>query len=58
MFTLQAPIQDPNFMGFCQGDDDKLLPGDFDADGRSDLVCRKDGGAEYQIALSGQWLLE
>ena len=38
-------------MGFCY--EDELLMGDFDADGRSDLVCRKDGGAEYQIALSG-----
>ena len=40
------------FIGFCY--DHELLTGDFDADGRSDLVCRKDGGAEYQIALSGR----
>ena len=31
----------------------KLLTGDFDADKRSDLVCRKNGGMGYQIALSG-----
>ena len=30
-----------------------LLTGDFDADKRSDLVCRKNDGMEYKIALSG-----
>ena len=50
-FHYQASIQDPNFIGFCY--EDELFPGDFDADGRSDFVCRKDGGSEYQIALSG-----
>ena len=49
---MQAPVEDPNFMGFCN--DHELLTGDFDADGRSDLVCRREGGAEYQIALSGE----
>ena len=47
----QAPIQDPNFLGFCY--EDELFPGDFDADGRSDIVCRMTGGSQYQIALSG-----
>ena len=27
--------------------------GDFDADGRSDLICRIQSGAQYIIALSG-----
>ena len=39
-------------MGFCY--EDELMTGDFDEDGRSDLVCRKDGGEKYQIALSGR----
>ena len=30
-----------------------MFTGDFDADKRSDLVCRRDDGMEYQIALSG-----
>ena len=49
--NLQAAIQAPNFPGFCH--EDELLTGDFDADKRSDLVCRKNGGYQYQIALSG-----
>ena len=28
--------------------------GDFDTDGRSDLMCRMQGGAKYLIALSGK----
>ena len=45
---------DPNFAGFCYSEDgNQLYPGDFDADGRSDLLCRISGGTEYQIALSG-----
>ena len=32
----------------------RLLTGDFDADKRSDLVCRMNGGSQYKIALSGE----
>ena len=28
--------------------------GDFDADGRKDLVCRVNDGEKYQIALTGK----
>ena len=28
--------------------------GDFDADGRKDLLCRKNKGDKYQIALTGK----
>ena len=28
--------------------------GDFDADRRKDLVCRKNKGERYQIALTGE----
>ena len=28
--------------------------GDFDADGRNDLVCRVNEGGKYQIALTGK----
>ena len=55
-FTLQAAINDPNFIGFCHESTNRLLTGDFDADKRSDLVCRINGGSQYKIALSGECL--
>ena len=49
---LQAPIEDSNFPGFCNGTNDMIHVGD--ADGRKDLVCRKNKGERYQIALTGE----
>ena len=51
-------MSDPNFPGFCHDADNEgheVLMGDFDADGRTDLVCRMQGGAHYLIALSGKF---
>ena len=52
---MQAPIEDPNFTGFCNGTNDMIHIGDFDADGRKDLVCRMNNGEKYYIALTGEW---
>ena len=54
MYLFQAPTDDPNFPGFCKGTNDMIHVGDFDADGRKDLVCRKNKGERYQIALTGE----
>ena len=50
---FQASIKDPNFPRFCNGTNEKIHVGDFDADGRSDLVCRMNNGEKYCIALTG-----
>ena len=31
--------------------------GDFDADGRKDLVCKKNNGEKYYIALTGKLII-
>ena len=49
----QAEQTDPNFPEFCAGGGGEIYIGDFDADKRSDLVCRIEKGARYQIALTG-----
>ena len=36
------------------GTNDTLHVGDFDADGRKDLVCRMNDGEAYQIALTDE----
>ena len=54
ILLIQAPIDDPNFGGFCNGTMDKIYVGDFDCDGRKDLVCRMNDGEKYQIALTGE----
>ena len=46
-------MEDPNFPGFCNGTNDMIYVGDFDADGRKDLVCRMNHGNKYCIALTG-----
>ena len=51
---FKAPVEDPNFEGFCDGTMDKIHVGDFDADGRKDLVCRMNNGQKYYIALTGK----
>ena len=50
-------MQDPNFIDYCKEENSELKPGDFDHDGRSDLVCRVNGGEKYQIALTGKFML-
>ena len=36
------------------GTNDTVHVGDFDAEGRKDLVCRMNDGEAYQIALTGK----
>ena len=52
---MQAVIEDPNFEGFCKGTKDMIHVGDFDADGRTDLICRMNDGEKYYIGLTGEY---
>ena len=47
-------MKDPNFIDYCKEENSRLQAGDFDSDGRSDLVCRVNYGEKYQIALTGK----
>ena len=57
LLISQAPIEDPNFPGFYNGTNDMMHVGDFDADGRKDLVCRMNNGGKYYIALTGKLII-
>ena len=54
----KAAIEDPNFLDYCKEEHSELKHGDFDNDGRSDLVCRVNEGEKYQIALTGKFIIQ